>query len=75
MYDKEDVCGTKPEYKEGRLCSPTTYMVRLFSYKKKEGSAETKDKADKTIDHLASLTGTLPGYDKSTFSKRVTWTS
>ena len=39
IYDKEDVYGTRPEYKEGRLCSLITYMVRLFSYKKKEGSA------------------------------------
>ena len=47
-------------------------MARLFSYKKKEGSENIKDKVTKTIDNLARLTGSLLGYDRSAFATRGT---
>ena len=47
-------------------------MVRLFAYKKKEGSSEIVDKVDKTINHLASITGTLLSYDKGALAHQKT---
>ena len=68
VYNRLDVYGKNDKHKEGRICSLITYLVRLFSYKKKEGSTNIVEKVDKSITYLAKITGTLPGYDKTLFS-------
>ena len=69
VYNSEDLYGSREDHKEGKLCSLITYLVRFFSYKKKEGSDNTRDKVMKAVDNLAKLTGSLLGYDRGAFVK------